>query len=293
MKVVKLFRKAEHKLGESIIWHAAQRCLLWIDLMAPELFRHDFKSGRTESWPLDFAPPIGAIAATEDPDILLLSHRGGLSLLRISDRSTSFLCDPEAGRDGIIYNDLKCDRWGRAWAGTSHALERDPRGALWCVAGKHAVLGDAGFAVSNGPAFSLDGRTLFFNDTVGRQMLAYDISGDDMHPRNRRVIRTFDEEEGVPDGVISDAEGDLWVAHWGGAQVSRMTVEGKVVARYPVPALNVTTMCFAGPDYTTLYIITAREGMDEASLAAMPLSGSVFVMETDSKGTPEPLMKLG
>ena len=65
-----------------------------------------------------------------------------------------------------------------------------------------------------------------------------------------------------------------------------------MLASYAVPALNVTTMCFAGSDFRTLYITTARDGMDEAALAAMPLSGSVFRLETGVQGLPEPLMKL-
>lgn len=293
MSGVELFFQFEHRLGESIIWHEAQQCLLWIDLYDPALFRHDPRLRKTEGRALAVAPPIGAVVATEDADLLLLSHCGGLSFLRISNLEITPYCDPEHGRDGIIYNDLKCDRWGRVWAGTSHALEKEPRGALWCVADKDQMaLGDVGFAVSNGPAFSPDGRTMYFNDSVGRQTLAYDISPDDLHARNRRIVKTYAVEEGLPDGVIVDAEGMVWIAHWGGACVSRITPEGKTLASFPVPAQNVTTMCFAGPELRTLYITTARDGMDDKQLREWPLSGSVFKLDMDVAGLPEPLMRL-
>lgn len=97
----------------------------------------------------------------------------------------------------------------------------------------------------------------------------------------------------MPDGIVTDAEGCLWIAHWGGARVSRHTPDGRLLATFPVPALNVTTMCFAGPQFTTLYITTARDGMDEASLNAMPLSGSLFRLQTDATGMAEPLFRLG
>ena len=294
MSKVELFIEAKHRLGEAIIWHEAQRCLLWIDLLDPALFRHDFMTGKTTSWPLPLAPPIGAIAATENPDLLAITHRQGLSLLRISNLSLEPYCDPEMGRDAIIYNDAKCDRWGRLWVGSSHAQEKEPRGALWCVAGRNRFrMGDAGFAIANGPAVSPDGRKLYFNDSLGRQTLVYDIDANDMLPRNRRVLIQYEIEAGLPDGVIVDSEGCLWIAHWGGARVSRYSANGKLVVSYPIPALNVTTMCFAGPDFTTLYITTARDGMDDQALAAMPLSGSLFRLETKVRGLAEPLMKLG
>ena len=293
MSQAELFIAAKHRLGEAIIWHEAHQCLFWIDLLDPALFRYDLKTANTQSWPLPLEAPIGAIAATDNPDLLLITHRRGLSLLRLSDLSLEPYCDPESGRDAIIWNDAKCDRWGRVWAGSSHAFEKEARGALWCVRDRnHFALGDAGFAISNGPAVSPDGLTLYFNDSLGRTTFAYDIGENDLHPRNRRALIHFAPEDGLPDGVITDAEGCLWIAHWGGARVSHYTAGGKLIAAYPVPAHNVTTMCFAGPDFSTLYITTARDGLDAAALAEMPLSGSLFRLETDTTGLPEPLFRL-
>ncbi len=293
MSEVKIFIETKHRLGEAIIWHEVHQCLYWIDLLDPALFRHDLKTAKTQSRPLPLEAPIGAIAATDDPDLLLITHRSGLSLLRISDHSLEPYCDPEKNRDAIIWNDAKCDRWGRVWAGSSHVFEKEARGALWCVKDRERFcLGDAGFAISNGPAISPDGGTLYFNDSLGRTTFAYDIAEGDLHPRNRRALIQFTPEEGLPDGIITDAEGCLWIAHWGGARVSHYTADGKLISAYPVPAQNVTTMCFAGPDFTTLYITTARDGLHAAALSEMPLSGSLFRLATNVKGMPEPLFRL-
>ena len=293
MSAVELFIEARHRLGEAIIWHAAKHCLYWIDLLDPALFRHDLSKGVTESWPLAIEAPIGAIAATSNPDLLALTHRRGVSLLRLSDLSIEAWCDPEQGRDAIIYNDAKADRFGRLWLGTSHQFEKEARGALWCVEShRRYALGDAGFAIGNGPAVSPDGKTLYFNDSAGRVTFAYDITPNDLHPRHRRALITYDGDEGLPDGVITDAEGCLWIAHWGGTRISRYAPDGRKIAHWPVPAPNVTTMCFAGPAFDTLYITTARDGLDEASLSAWPLSGSLFRLKTDARGLPEPLVRL-
>lgn len=293
MSRAELFIEARHRLGESIIWHVAERCLYWIDLLEPELFRCNIDGGSRTGHPLPLKPPIGAIAATADPRKLFLSHRGGVSLVDTQTLAIEAWADPEAGRDAIISNDMKCDRWGRLWVGSSHEFEREARGALWCLTSRgRAVLGDAGFAVSNGPAFSPDGRTMYFSDSGAAQILAYDIAPDDPHPRNRRLFRKHGEGEGVPDGLVVDSEGCIWVAHWGGACVTRLSPGGEVIARHAVPALNVTAVCHAGDGLKTLFVVTARDQMDEAALARFPLSGSLFRLDTDVAGLAEPLGKL-
>ena len=190
---------------------------------------------------------MGAIAATTNPKLLMVSHAGGLSTLNIKTGASKIFARPELDRDAVIYNDCKVDHFGRLWVGSSHAKESDPRGALWCVLpnGK-CFLGDVGFAVSNGPAFSLDGKIMYFNDSVGKKTFAYDISPDDPMPRNRRVLISYTHEEGMPDGLTVDAEGNLWVAHWGGARITQFTNAGFRLRHVQVPAPHVTTVGFGG-----------------------------------------------
>lgn len=290
MSKTELFIEAQHRLGESIIWHQTNHCLYWVDLLDAVLYRHDPLTGKTDARPLPLAAPIGAIAATSDPNRLMITHLRGLSLLSLTDLSLEAYCDPEAGRDAVMSNDAKCDRWGRLWLATSHIRENEARGCLWCVKDRKTfALGDAGFAIANGPAVSPDGRTLYFNDSVGRVTYAYDIEEGDLHPRNRRALIHFTAEEGLPDGIITDAEGCLWIAHWGGRAVSRYSPDGLLLSRHPVPAHNVTTMCFAGPSLSTLFITTARDGLDASQLAELPLTGSLFRLETECRGLAEPL----
>ena len=225
--------QAANKLGEAAIWHAASKRLLWIDLYDPKLFIHDPAKGETQVREIALKAPLGAIAATANSKLLIVSHAGGLSTLNIKTGATKIFARPEQDRDAIIYNDCKADRFGRLWVGSSHAKETDPRGALWCVLpNEKCFLGDVGFAVSNGPAFSLDGRIMYFNDSVGKKTFAYDISPDDPMPRNRRVLISYTLEEGMPDGLTVDAEGNLWVAHWGGARITQFTSSGFQASPY-------------------------------------------------------------
>ncbi len=288
-----LWITAQHRLGEAIIWHVATRQLYWVDLLDPALFVHDPHSQKTVRHPLPLPAPIGSIAATTDPKRLILAHRGGLSLLHIETMALEFYCDPEQGRDEIIYNDIKADRWGRLWVGTSHAREQEARGALWCVKNRKTwALGDAGFAVSNGPAVSRDGRTLYFNDSAGRKTFAYDIAEDSLLPRNRRILRNYTEDEGMPDGIVVDASDTIWSAQWNGAALLAMSPDGRPMQRIEVAAFNVTTLCFAGEDLCDVYITTATDGVSAEQMQRYPLTGSLFKFRSHNPGLPEPLFQL-
>jgi xylono-1,5-lactonase len=285
--------RSHHKLGESIIWHVARQCYFWVDLLDPALFSLDPASGQTMKREIKLPPPIGSIAATTNPDLLLLARRGGLSLLDVRSMEITFYCDPEGRRDAIIYNDIKVDRWGRLWVGTSHAKEQEERGALWCVeSAKRWALADAGFAVSNGPAFSLDGRIMYFNDSARRKTLAYDIASDHLGARNRRVLIQHAEQDGMPDGAVVDSADNIWSAQWAGSVVLKFDRAGQLLERIDVPSVHVTTLCFGGPNLRHPLITTATDGATPDQLKALPLSGSIFTFENMVEGVCEPLFRL-
>jgi sugar lactone lactonase YvrE len=290
---VETILKLENKLGESPIWHAARQKLYWVDLYAPALFECNVDGSNDRTRPLAAAAPIGSIVATTDPDHVIIALKTGLHLLNLDTLAMTLYCDPENGRSSIIANDLKVDRWGRMWLGTSHEKEIDPRGALWCVKDHNTwALADVGFPVSNGPAFSIDGRTMYFNDSVNRQTLAYDISPDHMRAENRRVFATFTEPEGVPDGATVDRNSDIWIAMWAGASLQRLSPGGKKLERIDVPAYQVTSVAFAGNNLDQLFITSARDGMSAQNLNTYPNSGSFFSYTPKTEGLPEPLFKL-
>ncbi len=293
MSILRNIYPAQNKLGEAAIWHEASQRLMWIDLLEPRLFILDPATNETLIRPIALDAPLGAIVATTNPDLLMVSHPRGLSTLSVETGELEPFAHPEQGRDGVIYNDCKMDRFGRLWVGTSHNKEEEPRGALWCVtADGRCFLGDAGFAVSNGPAFSIDGKTMYFNDSGARKTYAYDIAEDDPHPRNRRKLVNWMQDEGMPDGVVVDEEDNLWVAHWGGARITRVSKRGDRLQVVQVPVPHVTTVCFGGVDHATLYVTTARDGLSLDSLKTWPQSGDLFSIKPGFKGLAEPLFPL-
>jgi xylono-1,5-lactonase len=288
-----LFTQSRHRLGESIIWHVARQCYFWVDLLDPALYCHDPKSGATRKSEIALPPPIGSIVATTNENILILAHRGGLSLLDVRSMDLTFFCDPEAGRDAIIYNDIKVDRWGRLWVGTSHEREQEERGALWCVTSRDQwALADAGFAIANGPAFSSDGYTMYFNDSARRKTYAYDVGPHHQAARNRRTLIEYAEADGLPDGIVVDSSDTIWTAQWAGGSVLRFDKLGQRLDRIDVPSVHVTTLCFGGADLRQPLVTTATDGASLEQLERLPLSGSIFTFDNQVEGVCEPLFQL-
>ncbi len=293
MPKLRVLADSQDLLGESILWHAALARPLWLDLTNPHLCALDPTTSRWTKRPLGLPAPVGAIVATTDPATLLLAHTAGIATLDLETLAIQPFAAPERSRDRIIHNDAKVDRWGRLWVGTSDKAEHESRGILWCLTQDgQAVVGDAGFAVSNGPAFSRDGRTLYFSDSVARQILAYEIGPDDPRPKNRRLFAAMAPDEGMPDGLTVDREDCLWVAHWAAARVTRWSPDGVCLLTIPVPAVNVTAVAFGFTGFDTLMITTAREAADASALATLPLTGNLFACEPGVGGMPEPLFSL-
>ncbi len=278
----KIIANTRDKLGESPMWHVAERALYWVDWYGPTLHRLKHGQDKVESWTIPKETILGSFVFAERGRLLLAVDSG----IKLFDPATGTLtpfADPNQSRPGVAYNDSKLDRSGRLWVGTFDLPETEPRGILYCVEPDGTwTVGDSGFPVCNGPAFSADGRTLYFSDSMGRRVLAYDVSPKSTVLTNRRTFAQFSAEEDVPDGLTVDAEGCLWCALYGSGRITRFAPDGAVVRHYDLPCPIVTAAGFGGPDMTTLYVTTGvTPGNDHG--------GAVFALETGIRGLPEPI----
>ena len=188
---------------------------------------------------------------------------------------------PEPDRPGNRINDGHVGPDGVLYFGTMDDAEAAPTGAFWTYDGAHLLCLEGGIAITNGPALSPDGRTLYSTDTKGRVVRAHRIEAGRIGPA-APLIR-FEPGWGNPDGLAVDAEGHLWVCHWGAGRISRFAPDGTLAHILPVPAAQVTKCAFGGADLTTLYITTAAAGRDPAE---DPLAGHLFAVETGIRGLP-------
>jgi len=145
----------------------------------------------------------------------------------------------------------------------------------------------ANVSISNGLAWSVDHRTLYYIDSPTRQIVAFDFDDGRGAISNRRVVIQLGEEEGFPDGMTIDKEGMLWVGHWGGWQVARWNPQtGKKLLQIKLPVAKVTSCTFGGDLLQDLYITTAKVDLTANELREQPLAGSLFVVPNCGEGLP-------
>lgn len=275
-------------LGESVLWSATEAAVYWVDFYGPTLHRWDPASGARRDWTIPGARTIGSAVLAEDGRLILALDIG----VRLFDPGSGRLepfADPIAGAAGIGYNDAKSDRQGRYWVGTYDLAEAAPTGALYRIGPEgEAHLAAGGFIVCNGPAVSGDGRTLYLSDTMGRRLLVCDLEPASGRLGSLRIFATIAEDAGLPDGITVDREGFLWCAHYGGGRLTRFAPDGAIDRVLTMPAPDVTSCCFGGPDLDTLYITTAR---DPAKRRA-PGAGALFAARPGLTGLADAPVRL-
>jgi D-xylonolactonase len=206
---------ADAQLGEGALWSPQHQALWWVDILGRRLHRWQWPDGARASW--DFDEEVSAVAERAGGDALLLALRRGFADFDPASGRLTYLHQPEGEPPGNRFNDGKCDALGRFWAGSMDFDCAATTGALYRFdADGSCSRQDSGFAVTNGPTWSLDGRTMYFNDTVQRQVLAYDFDAAAGRVSNRRPWLRLAADDGVPDGMCTDAAGRVWIAHWGG-----------------------------------------------------------------------------
>jgi sugar lactone lactonase YvrE len=272
-------------LGEGPHWSARDQKLYFVDILAPAICTGDPVKGTYTSQPV---PELIGFVIPRRRGGFVAGMHGEIRGLDLTGGEITTIARPEADRPGNRFNDGKCDRKGRLWAGTL-AIDTAPgQGRLWRIdTDGRAREMDRGFNVANGLGWSPDDKTFYFTDTPRRTVYAYDFDLETGEIANRRVFIAMPEAEGKPDGLTVDAEGFVWVAHWDGWCVTRYDPEGKVERVVNLPVPRPTSCVFGGADMQTLFVTTARIRLSAGQLAEAPLSGSIFSIDTGIKGLPE------
>lgn len=274
-------------LGEGPHWSARDRALYWVDILAPAVHRLDVATGEdtTRRMPL----PVSAVVARAKGGLLTATQHG-FQALDFETGTLTPLVDPEADLPENRFNDGKCDRSGRFWAGTMRLDAGAPTGSLYRLDADGTVRRmDNGFHVSNGLGWSLDGRLMYFTESKARRIYVYDFDAASGSIANRRLFVQVAEEAGVPDGLTVDSQGFVWSANWDGWCVTRYDPEGKVERVINLPVPRPTSCIFGGANLDILYITSGRIRLSAQRLAEAPLSGSVFALDAGVRGIPEPM----
>ena len=280
-------------LGEGAVWDARRRLVWFVDIKKHLVWRYNPATGEAV---FSRAPDqIGWVIPATDGR-LLAGLKDGLYVFDpdrdVFTKLTELPGEPEFNRlndacshpnGAVFFGSMDDEDQGRK-TGRFYRFHR----------GKVTPAGPDGISITNGPAVSPDGRSIYFTDTLGKTIMVADVDADgEVGPARLFVDTRRDFPDAFPDGPVVDGEGCVWTGLWNGGAVARYSREGALLQRVRVPATNVTKMAFGGDDLRTVYITTARIGLDAAVLAAEPMAGSLFSFRCGVAGYPQGLADLG
>ena len=272
-------------LGEGPLWWSGA---LWFTDIKQQKIHRFHPVGGTQSWP---APsPVGFLAPRRSGHFIA----GAKSGLYDFDPATGVFAliravEPQA--PGNRLNDATVDARGGLWFGSMDDAEVAATGKLYRLDDGGLRVMDEGYVITNGPAFSPDGATLYHTDTLQKIIYAFDVGADGMLG-NKRVFVRIEDRAGYPDGCVVDAQGCLWTGLFGGWAARRYSPQGALLESVKFPTANVTKLAFGGDDLTTVYATTATKGLAPGDLAAQPLAGGLFRFTVDVPGLPQSAVSL-
>ena len=271
-------------VGEGPIWDEDEGAVYWVDIKGPAINRYVPATGAIDRWPMP--ERIGCLARRRNAAGFIAGFKSGLAFVNLEAGTIDKIGDPEPDQPGNRINDGKCDAQGRFWAGTMDDGETEKAGHLYRVDPDLAWRRVAGpYYINNGPTFSPEFDRFYHTDSFGPCIYVCDFAPDGTLS-NRTVFVRFPEEWGYPDGMTTDGEGYIWVAHWGASRVTRFAPDGTADRVVEMPASQVTSCVFGGPDLATLYVTSAAIDLDEAARAAEPDAGGLFSFDPGVKGLP-------
>jgi sugar lactone lactonase YvrE len=284
--------KGAYGLAEGPLWDGARERVLWVDINAGEVH-----AGRLRDGVIDDAGPrvgfdesVGAVVCAENGQLLVAGARSVFTPGDPDGATTLF----DASKNSRL-NDGACDPAGRFLVGSMALDDREGGDCLYRIELDGSVtIVDQDLTLSNGLAWSPDGTVLYSVDTTSGIVYARAYEPGSGACGERTVALQIDgksaggdaleesagaDSSGSPDGLCTDAAGNLWIAIWGAGQVRCYTPRGELVATVEVPAPHVTSVAFIGPELDTLLITSARE--DESENA-----GHLFTARVGVRGTP-------
>ncbi|MFA1671939.1 SMP-30/gluconolactonase/LRE family protein [Rhizobium mongolense] len=265
-------------LGEGPLWDAAQERLYWIDSFDGRVFCATKDGHEVRAW--DVPQKIGSMAIRKDGTGAIVSLQRGFHTLDFKTGDVELIHDPEPALEANRLNDGKVDRRGRFIVGSMDTKEEGPNGGLYRLDPDFSVTKiDTGIICSNGPCFSPDDRTFYFQDTWAGEIWAYDYDIETGSVSNRRTFAKVDTSRGgAADGSTVDAEGFLWNALVYDGRLVRHAPDGSVDRIIEMPVKKVTSVMFGGPNLDILYVTS----MSKPPLPRFPddgrLRGSLFAI---------------
>lgn len=268
-------------LLEGPVWVQRDAALWFVDIKSHKIHRFDPATGGKRSW--DTPAQIGFCLPAANGKFVA-GLQTGLAVFDPADGSFTPLVDPEPGLPGNRLNDATVDLAGRLWFGTMDDGESTASGRIYRLGDDGRCVAETGaVAISNGPAVSPDGHTLYHVDTLGGVIHAATIGEDGTLGESREFV-LIPNAEGFPDGPAVDAEGCVWIGLYNGGAVRRYSPAGELLEVVQFPVGAITKVAFGGPDLRTVYATTANKHLDARGRADQPDAGDLFAFDVSVPG---------
>lgn len=229
---------------------------------------------------------IGGMALHEDGGLVVGGRN--IAFKSFAGGDSVVLLERDPANANVGYNDLATDAEGRIYVGSLGSPVFEPgeqiAGNLYLidVDGSSRIVG-RDVLLTNGLGFAPDGRTLYHSDSRRQTVYCYDVADNGDLGAKRAFART---EAGAPDGLAVAQDGSVWVAVAGGGVVSVFEPDGALRKNLAVPLPMVTSLCFGGPDLTTLYVVTGSDG------SGGERNGTVYRTHVETPGLAVPLARV-
>ena len=276
---------AKNILGEVPVWDVAEQALYWVDIEGKLLQRLTPATGAVERWAM---PERIACFALRETGGLIVGFASGIAFYDLETGAIDWIARPDPVPTNR-FNEGKCDRRGRFWAGTMDDRLSDHSGSLFRVDPDRTVtkvLGGTG--ISNSIVWSLDDREFYFADTLDSVIERFDYDAAGGTIANPRRIVDLAGTGISPDGSTIDTEGYLWNAQWDGWRIARYAPDGRLDRIVELPVQKPTSCMFGGPDLRTLYVTSAIWDLTPEQLRDQPEAGGLFALDVGIGGVPEP-----
>ena len=259
-------------VAESPVWDAVRRRVLFCDINGRKINALNVDTGHRETWELPEV--VGSFGLCRSGRLVVaLRHR-----VVLFDPATQAVIPLTAAVDEPAtnrMNDGKVGPDGAFWVGSmDENSPRQPLGALYRVTADGVIeKRSEGYAVSNGLAWSPDGRTMYHSDSTSAIIEAWDFDLTNGATSNHRVIAKLTNEDGRPDGAAMDVKGNYWSAGPSAGCINCFSPDGELLDKIPFPVPGPTMPCFADG---FMYVTSLREGKSAEVLAAHPTLGGLF-----------------
>jgi sugar lactone lactonase YvrE len=275
-------------LGEGPLWHPERAALFWFDINNKKLLSQT-ADGLVE-WQFD--EHVSA-AGWVDHDTLIMASESGLYRFDLTSGERTLICALDADNPVTRSNDGRADPWGGFWIGTMGKQAEENAGALYRYYRGELRTIVPTLTISNAICFAPDRSCAYYTDTPTQQIMRFALEPDTGWPTGNSTLHLDLSKKNMrPDGAVTDAQGNLWIALFGGARVVCFAPDGTQLREVPLPAANTTCPAFGGPEMRDLYVTSATIKLTEADIAERPQSGMTFHVPDVAQGVAEPQVLL-